>query len=109
VKNSPAGDDTFQGRLKAVGISDHENEVHCMDLLFAGRNMPRDVYFAYSMAETELIRRHRLDRDQPEQIVMAIGKVTQRVRTSLAIARLNNADGTAKIQASPRRNLTSRL
>lgn len=36
VKDSPAGDDTFQGRLKAVGVSDHENEVQCMDLLFAG-------------------------------------------------------------------------
>lgn len=36
VKDTPAGDDTFQGRLKAVGVSDHENEVQCMDLLFAG-------------------------------------------------------------------------
>jgi cytochrome P450 len=45
VRDSPAGDDTFQGRLKAVGISDHENEVQCMDLLFAGRDKLRDVYY----------------------------------------------------------------
>lgn len=37
IKDTPAGDDTFQGRLKAIGISDHENEVQCMDLLFAGK------------------------------------------------------------------------
>jgi hypothetical protein len=36
VRDTPAGDDTFQGRLKAIGINDHENEVQCMDLLFAG-------------------------------------------------------------------------
>lgn len=37
VEGTPAGDDTFQGRLKAIGIIDHENEVQCMDLLFAGK------------------------------------------------------------------------
>ena len=36
VKDTPAGDDTFQGRLKKAGVSDHENEVQCMDLMFAG-------------------------------------------------------------------------
>jgi hypothetical protein len=36
VGESSAGEDTFQGRLKAVGVSEHENEVQCMDLLFAG-------------------------------------------------------------------------
>ncbi|KAM0721926.1 hypothetical protein Q7P37_002851 [Cladosporium fusiforme] len=36
VKDTPAGDDTYQGRLKQAGVSDHENEVQCMDLMFAG-------------------------------------------------------------------------
>jgi cytochrome P450 len=36
VRDTSAGDDTYQGRLKAVGISDHEIEVQCMDLMFAG-------------------------------------------------------------------------
>jgi cytochrome P450 len=36
VRDTPAGDGTYQGRLKAVGISDHEIEVQCMDLMFAG-------------------------------------------------------------------------
>lgn len=36
VKETPAGDETYQGRLKKAGVSDHENEVQCMDLMFAG-------------------------------------------------------------------------
>lgn len=37
VKKTPAGDDTYQGRLKAIGIDGHEIEVQCMDLMFAGK------------------------------------------------------------------------
>lgn len=36
VTDTPAGDETYQGRLKKAGVSDHENEVQCMDLMFAG-------------------------------------------------------------------------
>ena len=37
VRETPAGDETYQGRLKAIGVSDPENEVQCMDLMFAGK------------------------------------------------------------------------
>lgn len=37
VKETPAGDETYQGRLKAIGVSDDENVVQCMDLMFAGK------------------------------------------------------------------------
>ena len=37
VKETPVGDETYQGRLKAIGVSDDENVVQCMDLMFAGK------------------------------------------------------------------------
>lgn len=36
VAETDGGDDTYQGRLKKAGISDHEIEVQCKDLIFAG-------------------------------------------------------------------------
>ena len=74
VGGSSADEDTFQGRLKAAGISDHENEVQCMDLLFAGKVKNRVTLVLTTTAEA--LHRHRFDWDQSEQIAVAIGKIT---------------------------------
>ncbi|KAF2103928.1 cytochrome P450 [Rhizodiscina lignyota] len=36
VDNANAEDNTYQGRLKNAGFSDHENKAQCKDLMFAG-------------------------------------------------------------------------
>lgn len=36
VDKADVDDDTYQGRLKKVGLSDHENKAQCKDLMFAG-------------------------------------------------------------------------
>lgn len=36
VRDTPPDEDTFQGRLKKAGVSDDENAVQVMDLMFAG-------------------------------------------------------------------------
>lgn len=36
VRDTPPDEDTFQGRLKTAGVSDDENAVQVMDLMFAG-------------------------------------------------------------------------
>ena len=36
VKDTPPGEETYQGRLKKAGIGDDENAVQIMDLMFAG-------------------------------------------------------------------------
>lgn len=46
VKWTPAGDDTYQGRLKTIGIDAHEIEVQCMDLMFAGKH--KDYVCSYT-------------------------------------------------------------
>jgi hypothetical protein len=73
VKETPAGDETYQGRLKAIGVSDDENVVQCMDLMFAGK------YKSYMNVSfvilAEAICRNRLDWHYVEQDNLAIGKV----------------------------------
>lgn len=36
VDNAEADDNTYQGRLKKAGLSNHENKAQCKDLMFAG-------------------------------------------------------------------------
>ena len=36
VKDTPPGEETYQGRLKKAGVGDDENAVQIMDLMFAG-------------------------------------------------------------------------
>lgn len=73
VKETPAGDETYQGRLKAIGVSDGENVVQCMDLMFAGKcKSYMNVSF---VVLAEAICRNRLDWNYVEQDNLAIGKV----------------------------------
>lgn len=59
VEETPAGDETYQGRLKAIGVSDDENQIQCMDLMFAGKYKCRmNIPF---MIPAEAIRRYRLN------------------------------------------------
>jgi cytochrome P450 len=59
VEETPAGDETYQARLKAIGVSDDENQIQCMDLMFAGKYKSRmNIPF---MSPAEAIRRHRLN------------------------------------------------
>jgi hypothetical protein len=59
VKETPAGDETYQARLKAIGVSDDENQIQCMDLMFAGKyKSPKIVPL---MIPAEANRRHRLN------------------------------------------------
>ena len=81
VKETPAGDETYQGRLKAIGVSDDENVVQCMDLMFAGKY--KSYIAVSSVIVAEAICRHRLNRNYVEQIDLAIGKVARYVRRSL--------------------------
>jgi len=78
VEETPAGDETYQGRLKAIGVSDDENQIQCMDLMFAGKYKTRmNIPFRIL---AEVIRRHRLHWNYVKQVDVAIGKVARDVR-----------------------------